>query len=336
MEPILLATIFVSFFVTFLGIPFWIRKSKELGLTWPDMNKPGQKKEIAGAGGIVPVLGAIIGIFLYLAVQTFIFKDWNEIQIPIFAIISSLLLVAGVGLIDDLFGWVKGGLSIKSRVILVLLAAIPLMVINAGQSSMFGIQLGILYPLIVIPLGILGSTVAFNMIAGFNGLETGQGILLVGSLSIVTFATGNSWLSMIGICFVAALVAFYFFNMSPAKVFPGDVLTFSTGLLIASIAILGNIEKIAIFFFIPYILEIMLKIRGKIELKEKRFAHNFGVPNEDGSLKLRYKKIYSLTHLSLFILKKLKPSGKVYEQEIVWLIHLFQMVIIVLGLWLFL
>ncbi len=336
MEPILLLTVFVSFFVTFLAIPIWIKKSKEIGLAWQDMNKPGQKKGVAGSGGIVPVLGAIIGIFLYLAIQTFIFKNLGGVQIYIFAIISSMILVAGVGLIDDLFGWVKGGMSTKSKVILILLAAVPLMVINAGESNILGIELGILFPLIIIPLGILGSTVAFNMIAGFNGLEAGQGILLVGSLSIVAFLTGNPWLSVLGACFVASLFAFYVFNMNPAKVFPGDVLTFSTGLLIACIAILGNIEKIAIFFFIPYFLEVILKLRGKIELKQKGFAHNFGVPNEDGSLELRYKKIYSVTHLSLAILKKLKPSGKAYEQEVVWLIHFFQMVIIVLGLWLFL
>ena len=303
MEPILIATIFVSFFVTFLGVPIWIKKSRQIGLIWKDMNKPKQEKDVTGSGGIVPVLGAIIGIFLYLAIQTFIFKNLGEVQIHIFAIISSMLLVAGVGLVDDLFGWVKGGMSVKSRVVLVLLAAIPLMVINAGESSMFGIEFGLLYPLVIIPIGILGSTIAFNMIAGFNGLETGQGILLIGSLSIVTFITGNPWLSVIGACFVASLAAFYIFNVNPAKVFPGDVLTFSTGLLIACMAILGNIEKIAVFFFIPYILEVLLKLRGKIELKEKGFAQNFGIPNQDGSLEPRYKKVYSMTHLSLKILK---------------------------------
>jgi len=333
MEALLLITIFISFFCTFLVMPFWIKKAKVIGLVWEDMNKPNSEKNIAGSGGIIPVLGAVIGIFLYVAIQTFVFKNTDGVQISIFAIVSSLLLVAGIGLIDDLFGWKKGGLSIRSRVILVLFAAVPLMVINAGDSNILGINIGLLFPLVAIPLGILGATVTFNMIAGFNGLETSQGIILLSGLAIVTYLTGNAWLSVVALCMVASLIAFYFFNMNPAKVFPGDVLTFSVGALIAAIAIIGNIEKIALFFFIPYFIEVLLKIRGKIEIKQKGFVHNFGVPNDNGSLELRYKKVYSITHLSLKILKKLKK--KVYENEVVLLINGFQILVVLIGLWIF-
>lgn len=332
MEPILLLTIFMSFFCTFFTMPFWIKKAKQIGLVWEDMNKPKREKNVAGSGGIIPVLGAIIGILLYIAIQVFYFKTGDGNLIGMFAIISSLLLVAGIGLIDDLFGWVKGGMSVRSRIILVLFAAVPLMVINAGESNILGIEFGLLFPLVIIPLGILGATTTFNMIEGFNGLGAGQGILILGALSYVTYLTGNPWLSVVCLCMVAALLAFYFFNVNPAKAFPGDVLTLSVGLLIAAVAILGNIEKIALFFFIPYLLEVIFKLRGIMGFK--KIAYNFGVPNEDGSLELRYRKIYSLTHLSLFVLKKFKK--KVYENEVVWLIHLFQIVIILTGFLLFL
>jgi UDP-N-acetylglucosamine--dolichyl-phosphate N-acetylglucosaminephosphotransferase len=315
-------------------MPYWIKKSKQIGLEWEDINKPHSEKNIAGSGGIIPVLGAIIGIFLYIAVQTFVFKDSGEVQISIFAIVSSLLLVAGIGLIDDLFGWKKGGMSVRSRIVLVLFAAVPLMVINAGDSNILGVNLGILFPLIVIPLGILGATVTFNMIAGFNGLEASQGIILLSGLAFVTYLTGNNWLSVLALCMVASLIAFYFFNMNPAKVFPGDVLTFSVGAFIAAIAIVGNIEKVVLFFFIPYFIEVILKIRGKLEIKQEGFVQNFGVPNEDGSLELRYNKIYSITHLSLWILKKFK--NKVYENDVVWLINGFQILIVLMGFLIFL
>lgn len=331
MEPLLLITIFISFFCTFLITPFWIRKAKSLGLIWLDMNKFGGEKNVAGSGGIIPVIGAVIGFLLYVAIQTFVFDISDGTQTSIFVITSSLLLVAGIGLIDDLFGWVKGGMSVKSRIALILFAAVPLMVINAGQSNILGIELGIFYPLLIIPLGVLGATTTFNMVAGFNGLESSQGIIILSGLAVITYLTGNAWLSIIALCMVAALFAFYIFNTNPAKVFPGDVLTYSVGFLIAAIAILGNIEKIALFFFIPYIIEAVLKIRGKIKLKNGKFPHNFGVPNEDGSLELRYDKLYSITHLSLLLLKKIKPSGKAYESEVVWLINGFQILIIIAG-----
>ncbi len=328
MEPILFIVIFISFFCTFLIMPYWIKKAKGIGLVWEDINKPNKEKKVAGSGGIIVVLGAMIGIFLYIAIRTFYFKSTNGILIGIFAVLSSMFLITGVGLIDDLLGWKKGGLSIHSRAILVLFAAVPLMVINAGESTMIGISFGLIYPLLIIPLGILGATTTFNFLAGYNGLEAGQGIIILSALALTTWLTGNSWLSVFALCMVFSLIAFYIFNMYPAKVFPGDVLTYSVGALIAVIAILGNIEKIALFFFIPYILEAILKIKGGI-----RNIHNFGVPNEDGSLELRYKKIYSLTHLSLFILKKFKK--KVYEREVVYLIHGFQIIIILIGFLIF-
>ena len=329
MEPLIIITIFISFFCTYLAMPFWIKKAKQIGLLWEDMNKYQKEKNVAGSGGIIVVIGAIIGIFMYIAIQTFYFKNSDGISIQIFAMSTTLLLVSGIGLIDDLFGWKKGGLSKRSRIILVFFAAIPLMVINAGESNVLGIELGILFPLLAIPIGIVGATTTFNFLAGFNGLEARQGILLLSAMSIVMYLTGSSWLSVIGFCLVAALIAFYIFNSNPARVFPGDALTYAIGAAIASMAILGNAEKIAIFFFIPYILETILKLKGKLK------KQSFGRPNPDGSLELPYEKIYGLEHVAIAILKKIKPNKKAYEGEVVTLINIFQIIIIILGFILF-
>ena len=326
MEPILLATVFLGFFCTFLLMPFWIKKAKQIGLMWEDMNKFQKEKNIAGSGGLMVLFGFMVGVLTYVALITFYFKS-NSTTTEIFALLVSVLFVGLVGLIDDLFGWRKGGLSTRSRIILVLFAAIPLMVINAGSSNIMGFELGLLFPLIIIPLGIIGATTTYNFLAGFNGLEAGQGIIILTALSIVTYLTGNSWLSVIALCMVFALLAFYIFNKYPAKVFPGDILTYSVGALIAGIAILGNIEKIVVFFFIPYILETILKIRGGL-------PQSFGKPQKDNSLKLLYGKVYGLTHLSIFVLGKFKK--KVYEKDVVRLIHGFQILIIIIGFLIFL
>jgi len=330
MDILLILIIFASFLSTLLVMPAWIRKAKQIDLIWEDMNKLPRERNVAGSGGIIVVLGAMVGIFLYIALQTFYFKNIDGTLIKIFAIICSVLLVSGIGFIDDLFGWKKGGLSIRSRIFLVLFSAIPLMVINAGESTMFGINFGIIYPLIIIPLGILGATTTYNFLAGFNGLESSQGIIILSALAFVTYITGNSWLSVILLCVVASLLAFYIFNKNPARVFPGDILTYSVGILVAITAIFGNIEKITVFFFIPYILEMILKSRGKLK------KYSFGIPNPDGSLEMPYEKIYGLEHLAIKILKKIKPNHKAYESEVVWLINGFQILIILIGLLLFL
>jgi len=180
------------------------------------------------------------------------------------------------------------------------------------------INLGILYPLLLIPIGVAGATSGFNILAGFNGLETGQGIIIVAFLSFIAYITGTSWLALVGFIMVSTLIIFYFYNKYPAKIFPGDSLTWSIGALIAVMAILGNFEKIAIFIYFPYFIEAGLKLRGKLG------KSSFVKPNKDGSLEMPHKKIYGLTHLSLFILKKFKK--KVYEKEVVYLIHAFQII----------
>jgi len=206
------------------------------------------------------------------------------------------------------------------------------MVINAGKSVtnvpfVGSVDVGILYPLLVIPIGIVGATTTFNFLAGFNGLEAGQGILLLSSLAIVSYLTGSSWLALIALCMIASLFAFLLFNFSPAKILPGDSLTYAVGGLVAIMAILGDFERIAIFFFIPCILETILKLRGRLK------KHSFGKPNKDGTLDLNYDKIYSLNHAAIFFMNKLgiKPT----ERKVVFLVWTFQFAIILIGLIIF-
>lgn len=327
---ILIIPILASFFITLFLMPFWIRKAKQLDLLWDDVNKIKAPK-VAGSGGLIVMLGFIISSFLYVAYRIFYFKSTLYL-LEIFAMLSVILLLAGIGLIDDLFGWQHGGLSKRSRIILVLLASIPLIAINAGKSSISlpfnGLfDLGLIYPLLIIPIGIVGATTTFNFLAGFNGLEAGQGIILLSAISIVSYFTGYPWLALISLCMVAALFAFLLFNFTPARVFPGDVITYPIGGLIAISAILGNFEKIALFFFIPYILEVILKARGKL------VKQSFGQPNPDGSLSLKYDKIYGLTHLSIYILNNagIKPT----EKRVVYLIWSFQILVILIGFLIF-
>jgi UDP-N-acetylglucosamine--dolichyl-phosphate N-acetylglucosaminephosphotransferase len=326
MEPILIISLLTSFLITLFFTPFWIKKAKFAGLFGKDMNKI-TGKEVAEGGGVGVLFGFIFGVLVYIAIKTFYFKT-TENLITTFALIISIFLISFIGLIDDVLGW-KIGLTKKTRIFLLIFGAIPLILINAGESNMMNIELGLAYPLIIIPLGVVGASATFNFLAGYNGLEARQGIIILLALALVTWYTGSGWLSIISLCMVSSLLAFYVFNKLPAVLFPGNVLTYTLGALIAGIAILGNIEKIAAFFFIPYILETCLKVRGKLK------KESFSKVNKDGSLELPYEKIYGLEHLAILILKKFKKSKKVYEKEVVLLINIFQILIILIGLFLF-
>ncbi len=334
-EVLLLLSLVISFLLTFFTMPFWIRKAKTVGLIWEDMNKPGHPKNVAGSGGIIVVVAFVIGVLYYIAVRTFSINDTDGISLKLFALLSVVLILTIVGIIDDLLGWRNKGLSKRTRIFLAFFSSIPLVVINAGSSTMsipfFGIvNLGLVYPLVIIPIGIAGATTTYNFLAGFNGLEAGQGVIILSFLSYVAYVTGSSWISLVGLIMVAALIGFLYYNKYPAKVFPGDSLTWTIGALIAGMAILGNFQRIAVFVFIPYILETILKVRGRL------VKQSFAKPNKDGSLEMPYKKIYGLEHLAVYLLKKIKPSKKVYEKDVVYLIYGFQILIIILAFVLFL
>ncbi|MEK6927734.1 MAG: glycosyl transferase family 4 [Nanoarchaeota archaeon] len=328
---ILLLPMLVSFLVTYALLPIWINKCKKTGMLWEDMNKLKHPKNVAASGGIIVIAGFIIGLLTYLAFRT-IFRTDIQTNLQIFAGLSTILILAIVGLTDDLLGWKHGGLSKKARIILAFAASIPLVVINAGSSSVVipflgAVNFGLVYPLILIPIAIAGTSTTFNFLAGFNGLEAGQGIIILSFLSYVSYAHNKLWLAMMGLVFVASLIAFYLYNKVPAKVFPGDILTYSVGAMIGVMAILGNFERIALFVFIPIILEVILKARGKLK------KQSFGIPQKDNSLIMPYPKVYGLTHLSILILSKFK--SKVYEKDVTYLIFTFQLLICILATILF-
>lgn len=332
MEWLVFLPILISLFLVVWVMPKWISKCRQTGLLWEDMNKPGHPKNVASSGGIVVVMSFIIGVLFYVAFRTFFRGDMNGTSVEIFSLLSMILILSIVGLTDDLLGWKHGGLSKRLRLALAFTAAIPLVVINAGQHFVSipfigPVDFGILYTLIIIPLGIAGATTTYNFLAGFNGLEAGLGIITLTFLSFVAYATGTPWLALVGLTMVAALIGFYIYNKVPARVFPGDILTYSIGALIAGMAILGNFEKIAVFVFIPFILEVILKARGGLK------KHSFGLPQKDGSLKMPYDKIYGLTHLSIFILSKFKK--KVYEKDVVYFIFAIEILVCLAALLLF-
>src|SRR5436190_324204 len=79
---------------------------------------------------------------------------------------------------------VSGGLAI-----LTLAAAVPLMVISVGQSYMHfpfigRIEFGILFPLILVPLGVMGASNMVNLLGGYNGLEASLGLTYIGMLGL--------------------------------------------------------------------------------------------------------------------------------------------------------
>lgn len=105
-------------------------------------------------------------------------------------------------------------------------------------------------------------------------------------------------------------------------------MSYSVGALIAVVAILGNMEKIAVILFLPYFVDFLLPLRKKMNVEA------FGKPNPDNSLEMPYgdslRDVYDSAHLAIYLLKKGKR--KVYESNVTLLILGFEAILGILVL----
>lgn len=190
----------------------------------------------------------------------------------------------------------RAGLSQISKLLMVVPASFPLIAVGAGSWTMSfplvgTVNWGLFYPLVLLPLGLIFVSNAINILAGMNGLETGLSLILSVFLGVFAYQNGVIEASAILFTFAAALLAFLYYNWYPATILPGDSLTYLSGAVIFSAVVIGDMEKFAIVLFLPWILELALKLRSGLN------AHSWGELQPDGSLKPLYDKNYSLTHV---------------------------------------
>ncbi|MBI5390613.1 glycosyl transferase family 4 [Candidatus Woesearchaeota archaeon] len=311
-NKLLFLTLGISFLVAHILLPFWIKRAKQAGLVGKDVHKQ-DHREIPEMGGICAMVGFLAGALAYIAIRTFGFHEIAT-NYPIMAIVATILIATLIGMVDDLLGW-KIGIKQWQKPLLTIGAALPFMVANFGESTMVipllgEIHFGILYPLLIIPIGIVGAANGFNMIAGYNGLEAGMGIIICATLGIVALLSGSGWVAVLCLCMVFALIPLYSYNHYPAKVFSGNTLTYPLGAFIAAIAIVGNMERVAVILFIPYFIELILKLRGKFK------KESFAKVKSDGTLGLRYPAFYGIEHIMVWFLGKI--MRKVTERRVVY------------------
>ena len=148
---------------------------RRAGVVGRDLHKPGQP-EIVEMGGIGLAAGFTAALLFSLALIRF--ANWGRgLDVPLLlAVLATVLIATLIGIIDDLLS-----LGQSTKALLPVLAALPLAVMRAGVTRMvipaYGpIDVGLLYPLVLLPIGVSVAANASNILAGYNGLEIGLGI----------------------------------------------------------------------------------------------------------------------------------------------------------------
>ncbi|MFB6286680.1 MAG: hypothetical protein ABEK03_08950 [Candidatus Bipolaricaulia bacterium] len=254
----ILAPLVLSVAAAWLALALLVPRLTASGLTGRDLHKP-EQPDIAEMGGLGIVAGFVPGVLGAVALDTFLEGLVRVETVTLLAVLATVLIVALVGVLDDLLD-----ISQSTKAVLPLLAAFPLVAIEAGQTTLAvpflgRIDFGIAYALVLVPLGVTGAANAANMLAGFNGLEVGLGLVATGSLAIIAAAIGATTALVILLAGVGALVGALRFNWLPARVMIGDVGTLSIGAIVAAAVIVGNFETAGVVVILPYAIDFLLK-----------------------------------------------------------------------------
>ncbi|MBC5792939.1 MAG: hypothetical protein H8Z69_02750 [Nanohaloarchaea archaeon] len=221
----------------------------------------------------------------------------------------------------------RTGLSQIPKMLFVLPAALPLIAVGAGSWEMslplIGVvNWGLLYPLVLLPLGLLFVSNVVNMLAGMNGLSAAMSLVASLGLGVFALSNGRMEAALIALSASSCLLAFLWYNFYPASILPGDSLTYLAGAVLFASMVVGNIEKFGAFIFAPWYAEFLLSARSGFN------SHSWGTLKENGKLEPQHPKNYSLT---IPLMKR-----GFTEKQITLILTSVEVVVIIIGFVLFL
>ncbi len=260
----------VSFLIVFLSMPAFIRKMSALGYTVLDQYKP-SKPQVANMGGLL-ILAGVIGS----VISALLLTGYSEQLLVVYYIVtfSSLL-----GLVDDL-----RNLNRAVKIFLPFLVALSISIVARDPNvwlGFFSVNLGIFYPYLIAPVYVMVVSNLINMHSGYNGLAIGLSSILFFFSSLKSYMLyGSDSLILIAPMF-GAIVAFWYYDRYPSKIFLGNSGSFMIGIALGSFLVLNKLELFGVVALFPHIVNFLMYVIWKIK---KIGEVKFGRLRSDGTL----------------------------------------------------
>ncbi|KAJ2126658.1 tunicamycin resistance protein [Coemansia sp. RSA 1807] len=261
---------------TWCIIPATTHTFKRVGLAGRDMSKP-LRPELAESMGMVAAAIYLVATFLFIPVQ--FHSYWSTAQSPrvfpyarlgeYLSALLSLQSMVFLGFADDVFN-----LRWRFKLVLPIIASVPVLIVyyvGYGVTQVVVpvflrpwlgtcVDLGVLY-YVYIGLMSVFCTNAINILAGINGVEVGQSLIIAVSIVLKDLAYVNSsnpeteyrhlFSLYLLLPFIAVSCALYYWNKYPAQVFVGDTYCYFAGMTFAVCGILGHFSKTLLLLFAP-------------------------------------------------------------------------------------
>lgn len=207
------------------------------------------------ARGTAFAVGAVLGLLVGIGIASY--SAVPIARLPLLAAVVALLLVALLGLMGKYYL----SLNPLSTSALLLLAGLSPAVVKAGEYAV-GSAVALAGAMILVPLGISAAAYLVNQFDGYG--DVWMAAVAIASLGVVAFLEGKTSAVLILLAGFGAMVPLLAdAGRWQAKELVGDVGTFAIGALMAVAAVSGGLEPPAIIVFIPYLVNLGLRARGR-------------------------------------------------------------------------
>uniref|UniRef100_A0A4W3GHJ2 UDP-N-acetylglucosamine--dolichyl-phosphate N-acetylglucosaminephosphotransferase n=1 Tax=Callorhinchus milii TaxID=7868 RepID=A0A4W3GHJ2_CALMI len=230
------------------------------------------------------ISGAVFLIILFCFIPVPFLHCWVKEQCTSFPhdvfvqLIGALLAICCMiflGFADDVLN-----LRWRHKLMLPTMASLPLLMVyftNFGNTtivvpkpfrSLMGLHLdlGILYYVYMGMLAVF-CTNAINILAGINGIEAGQSLVIASSIIVFNVIELNGDYKDDHLFSLYFMIPFFFttlgllyHNWYPSGVFVGDTFCYFAGMTFAVVGILGHFSKTMLLFFIPQVLNFLYSL----------------------------------------------------------------------------
>jgi UDP-N-acetylglucosamine--dolichyl-phosphate N-acetylglucosaminephosphotransferase len=257
----LLAVFAVTFVVAFVATPILGRILKKRGIVGKDVHKL-SKTEIPEMCGLAILLALSVGV-----VTTILLFPDRAMQTISF--IGTILIAGVIGVRDDL-----RPLGPKLKPLLTMAACVPILLLQTYDPiptiPLVGpVRLTIVYPLLI-PIALAVTSNAMNMMDVLNGAMPGTVSVICLATTVILLVADKPEIAALSTALLASMLAFYYFNRFPAKVFDGDTGSLAVGAAIGALAVLGRIEAVMVVALIPHIMNAFSGLSSIGRLYERR------------------------------------------------------------------
>ncbi|XP_067623066.1 UDP-N-acetylglucosamine--dolichyl-phosphate N-acetylglucosaminephosphotransferase [Eurosta solidaginis] len=203
---------------------------------------------------------------------TFPHEEFAEMIAALLSICCMILL----GFADDVLD-----LRWRHKLLLPTIATLPLLMVyyvNCNITTVilpkfarplfgYSLDIGIFYYIYMGMLAVF-CTNAINILAGINGLEVGQSVVISASVLCYNFIElaqrhqmdCHKFSIYLMLPFLAVSLALWKYNKYPSQVFVGDTYCYFAGMTFAVVGILGHFSKTLLLLFIPQILNFLYSV----------------------------------------------------------------------------